>query len=148
MTAALRTFAGVEHRLEEVRTLDGVTWINDSKSTNIASTTVALDTFDARIHLILGGQAKDQDFTTLRGAICARAVAVHVIGEDAGRIADDLDGTVPLYVEEDLAAAVRAARGTARAGEIVLLSPASASFDQFADYEARGRAFKALVTAL
>jgi len=148
VTAALRTFAGVEHRLEEVRRLDGVTWINDSKSTNIASTTVALDTFDARIHLILGGQAKDQDFTTLRGAICARAVAVHVIGEDAGRIADDLDGTVPLYVEEDLAAAVRAARGTARAGEIVLLSPASASFDQFADYEARGRAFKALVTAL
>ncbi len=145
---ALRRFAGVEHRLEEVRTLDGVTWVNDSKSTNIASTTVALDTFKARVHLILGGQAKDQDFTTLRGAICARAVAVYLIGEDAGRIADDLDGTVPLYVSEDLEAAVRAARGTARAGEIVLLSPASASFDQFADYEERGRAFKTLVGAL
>jgi UDP-N-acetylmuramoylalanine--D-glutamate ligase len=148
VAAALRTFAGVEHRLEEVRTLDGVTWVNDSKSTNIASTTVALDTFDAPIHLILGGQAKDQDFTTLRGAICARALAVYVIGEDATRIADDLDGTVPLYIAEDLKAAVRAARGTARGGEIVLLSPASASFDQFADYEQRGRAFKALVTAL
>ena len=92
---ALRTFAGVEHRLEDVRTLDGVTWVNDSKSTNIASTTVALDTFNAPIHLILGGQAKDQDFTTLRGAICARVVAVHLIGEDAGRIADDLDGHRP-----------------------------------------------------
>ena len=148
VVAALRTFAGVEHRLEEVRTLDGVTWVNDSKSTNIASTTVALDTFTAPIHLILGGQAKDQDFTTLRGAICARALAVYLIGEDAGRIADDLDGTVPLYVAEDLEAAVRAARGTARGGEVVLLSPASASFDQFADYEARGRAFKALVGAL
>jgi UDP-N-acetylmuramoylalanine--D-glutamate ligase len=148
VATALRTFAGVEHRLEEVRTLDGVTWVNDSKSTNIASTTVALDTFAAPIHLILGGQAKDQDFTTLRGAICARALAVYLIGEDAGRIADDLDGTVPLYVAEDLEAAVRAARGTARGGEIVLLSPASASFDQFADYEQRGRAFKALVTAL
>ena len=148
VTAALRTFAGVEHRLEQVRTLDGVTWVNDSKATNIASTTVALDTFKAPIHLILGGQAKDQDFTTLRGAICARAVAVHVIGEDAARIADDLDGTVPLYVSGDLEAAVHAARGTARSGEIVLLSPASASFDQFADYEERGRAFKALVAAL
>jgi len=148
VAAALRTFAGVEHRLEEVRTLDGVTWINDSKSTNIASTTVALDTFAAPIHLILGGQGKDQDFTTLRGAIRARVVAVHVIGEDAGRIADDLDGTVPISVDGDLEAAVRAARGTARGGEIVLLSPAGASFDQFADYEERGRAFKALVTAL
>ncbi len=122
--------------------------MNDSKSTNIASTTVALDALDAPVHLILGGQAKDQDFTTLRGAVCARVVAVHLIGEDARRIADDLDGTVPLHFDEDLAAAVAAARGTARAGEVVLLSPGCASFDQFADYEERGRAFKVLVAGL
>jgi UDP-N-acetylmuramoylalanine--D-glutamate ligase len=148
VTEALTSFAGVEHRLEDVRTLDGVTWINDSKSTNIASTTVALDAIPAPVHLILGGQAKGQDFTMLRGAVCARAAAVHVIGEDAARIADDLDGTVPLYLDDDLRAAVAAARGTARSGEVVLLSPACASFDQFADYEQRGRAFKALVAAL
>ena len=145
---ALRGFAGVEHRLEDIRTLDGVVWVNDSKSTNVASTTVALDAITAPVHLILGGQAKDQDFTTLRGAICARAAAVYVIGEDAARIADDLDGTVPLYASGDLERAVRAARAAARAGDVVLLSPACASFDQFADFEARGHAFKTLVAAL
>ena len=145
---ALRSFAGVEHRLEDVRSLDGVTWVNDSKSTNIASTTVALDAITAPVHLILGGQAKEQDFTTLRGAICARAAAVYLIGEDAQQIADDLDGTVPLYASGDLERAVQAARGAARRGEVVLLSPACASFDQFADFEARGHAFKALVTGL
>lgn len=145
---SLRTFAGIEHRLEDVRTLDGVTWVNDSKSTNIASATVALDAFQAPVHLILGGQGKEQDFTTLRGAVCARALAVYLIGEDAQRIAGDLDGTVPMYPSDDLEAAVGAARAAARAGEIVLLSPACASFDQFADFEERGRAFKALVAAL
>ncbi len=144
----LRSFAGVEHRLEDVRTLDGVTWVNDSKSTNVMSTTVALDAITAPVHLILGGQAKEQDFTTLRGAVCARAAAVYLIGEDAQRIADDLDGTVPLYASGDLERAVQAARGAARAGEVVLLSPACASFDQFADFEARGRAFKMLVADL
>lgn len=145
---ALRSFAGVEHRLEDVRTLGGVAWVNDSKATNVASTTVALDAITAPVHLILGGQAKGQDFTTLRGAICARAAAVYVIGEDAERIIDDLDGTVPLYASGDLERAVHAARGAARSGEVVLLSPACASFDQFADFEARGAAFKALVAAL
>ena len=144
----LRTFAGVEHRLEDVRTIGGVAWVNDSKSTNIASTTVALDAITAPVHLILGGQAKDQDFTTLRGAICARAAAVYLIGEDAERIADELDGTVPLYAGGELAHAVEVAQAAARPGEVVLLSPACASFDQFADYEDRGRAFKALVAAL
>jgi UDP-N-acetylmuramoylalanine--D-glutamate ligase len=125
-----------------------VTWVNDSKSTNVMSTTVALDAITAPVHLILGGQAKEQDFTTLRGAVCARAAAVYLIGEDAQRIADDLDGTVPLYASGDLERAVQAARGAARAGEVVLLSPACASFDQFADFEARGRAFKMLVADL
>lgn len=145
---ALRGFAGVEHRLEDVRVLDGVAWVNDSKATNIASTTVALDAITAPVHLILGGQAKGQDFTTLRGAVCARAAAVYLIGEDAEAIADDLDGTVPLQRAGDLDRAVAAARAVARPGEVVLLSPACASFDQFTDYEARGRAFKELVAGL
>jgi UDP-N-acetylmuramoylalanine--D-glutamate ligase len=145
---ALRTFTGVEHRLEELRELGGVTWVNDSKSTNVASTTVALDAIGAPVHLILGGQAKQQDFTTLRGAVRAHAAAVYLIGEDAGRIAGELDGTVPLHDCADLGHAVAAAQAAARSGEVVLLSPACASFDQFADFEARGRAFKELVAGL
>lgn len=145
---ALRSFAGVEHRLEEVREIGGVTWVNDSKSTNAASTSVALDAIEAPVHLILGGQAKGQDFTPLRGAVGARAVAVYLIGEDAGRIADALEGAVPLRACGDLEHAVVAAHAAAAAGSVVLLSPACASFDQFADFEARGRAFKELVAGL
>jgi UDP-N-acetylmuramoylalanine--D-glutamate ligase len=146
---ALARFPGVEHRLEEVRTLDGVTWINDSKSTNVAATLVALEAIDAPVHLILGGEAKGQDFGVLRDAVAGRAAAVHLIGESADVIAQALDGAgTAVYHSGDLATAVDSARGTARAAEVVLLSPACASFDQFADYEARGRAFKALVAAL
>ncbi|CAN5293290.1 UDP-N-acetylmuramoyl-L-alanine--D-glutamate ligase [soil metagenome] len=137
--AALRTFAGVEHRLEEIGRIDGVLLVNDSKATNVASTLVALASFpaDARVHLILGGQGKGQSFSPLRG----KAFATYVIGEDAERIGAEAGG------EQcgDLATAVARARVAARAGDVVLLSPACASFDQFADFEARGRAFKALV---
>ena len=136
--AALRTFAGVEHRLEEVAVLDGVTFVNDSKATNVASTLVALASFrDARVHVILGGRAKGESFAALRG----RAAAAYLIGEAASQLADEVGG-----VEcGDLRTAVARARAAARPGDVVLLSPACASFDQFADYEARGRAFKALV---
>jgi UDP-N-acetylmuramoylalanine--D-glutamate ligase len=137
--AALRTFAGVEHRLEEVARTDGVLFVNDSKATNVASTLVALASFaaDVRVHLILGGQGKGQSFAPLRD----RAHRSYLIGEDAERIGREIGG------EQcgDLATAVARARGAARAGDVVLLSPACASWDQFADFEARGRAFKALV---
>ncbi|HEV2776615.1 MAG TPA: UDP-N-acetylmuramoyl-L-alanine--D-glutamate ligase [Solirubrobacteraceae bacterium] len=134
----LRTFAGVEHRLEEVGQVAGVLFVNDSKATNVASTLVALASFpDARVHLILGGQGKGQDFSALRG----RAHAIYLIGEDAERIGDQAGGQ-PCG---DLATAVARARAAARPGDVVLLSPACASFDQFADFEARGRAFRALV---
>lgn len=133
----LRSFAGVEHRLEEVARRDGVLYVNDSKATNVASTLVALASFRAPVHLILGGQGKGQDFTPLRG----RAHAVYLIGEDAGRLEHEVGGERC----GDLEAAVAAARAAARDGDVVLLSPAGASFDQFEDYEARGRAFKALV---
>jgi len=136
--AGLRTFAGVEHRLEEVVRAGDVLFVNDSKATNVASTLVALASFeDAPVHLILGGQGKGQDFSALRG----RAHEIYLIGEDAERIGREAGGR-PCG---DLATAVARARAAARPGEVVLLSPACASFDQFADFEARGRAFRALV---
>jgi len=135
--AGLRSFGGVEHRLEEVARRDGVLYVNDSKATNVASTLVALASFDAPVHLILGGQGKGQDFSALRG----RAQAVYLIGEDAGRLEREVGGERC----GELEAAVGAASATAREGDVVLLSPACASFDQFDDFEARGRAFKALV---
>jgi len=116
-----------------------VLFVNDSKATNVASTLVALASFpDAPVHLILGGRCKGQDFSALRG----RAHAIYLIGEDADRIRREAGGE-PCG---DLATAVARARAAARPGDIVLLSPACASFDQFEDFEARGRAFRALVT--
>jgi len=135
--SALRSFPGVEHRLEEVATAAGVLYVNDSKATNVASTLVALASFDTPVHLILGGVGKGQDFTPLRG----RAAHVYLIGEAAPQLAEQVGGE-PCG---DLETAVARARAAAVAGEVVLLSPACASFDLYADYEARGRAFKALV---
>jgi UDP-N-acetylmuramoylalanine--D-glutamate ligase len=140
--AGLRTFAGVEHRLEEVATIDDVLYVNDSKATNVDSTLVALASFDAPVHLILGGQGKGQDFAPLREP-AARCAGVYLIGEDAEAIGAVVGGTRCDTLERAVAAAAAAARG----GEIVLLSPACASFDQFEDFEARGRAFKDLVAA-
>jgi UDP-N-acetylmuramoylalanine--D-glutamate ligase len=141
--AGLRSFAGVEHRLEEVATIDGVLYVNDSKATNVDSTLVALASFDAPIHLILGGQGKGQDFEPLRGPVAERCAGVYLIGEDAQRIGAVVGGERC----ETLPRALDAAAAVARPGEIVLLSPACASFDQFEDYEARGRAFKEMVAA-
>jgi UDP-N-acetylmuramoylalanine--D-glutamate ligase len=144
--AGLRSFAGVEHRLEEVAVSDGVRWVNDSKATNVASTLVALDAFEAgTIHLILGGQGKGQDFTALRGPVGERCRAVYLIGEDAPQIAAALEGvSAPVRESSSLEQAVGDARAAARSGDVVLLSPACASFDQFADYEARGERFREL----
>jgi UDP-N-acetylmuramoylalanine--D-glutamate ligase len=144
--AGLRTFAGVAHRLEEVAVSEGVRWVNDSKATNVASTLVALDAFvPGTIHLILGGQGKGQDFTALRGPVETCCRAVYLIGEDAAEIAAALEG-VPAPVRESgaLEQAVSASCAAAQPGDVVLLSPACASFDQFADYEARGERFREL----
>jgi hypothetical protein len=138
--SGLRSFPGVAHRLEEVIERAGVLYVNDSKATNVASTLVALDAFaDASaIHLILGGQAKDQDFTPLRGAVQRNCRAVYLIGQDAPAIADALkDVGVPLHDCGDLSRAVAAAAKAAAPGEVVLLSPACASFDEFADFAER-----------
>jgi UDP-N-acetylmuramoylalanine--D-glutamate ligase len=139
---ALRTFPGVEHRLEEVAVLGGVRWVNDSKATNVASTLVALGSFDAPLHLILGGWGKGQDFSALRGPVAERCAGTYLIGEAAAELALLLRGAERCG---DLARAVDAAGAAARPGEVVLLSPACASYDQFRDFEERGRAFKELV---
>jgi UDP-N-acetylmuramoylalanine--D-glutamate ligase len=152
--AGLRSFAGVAHRLEEVGRRDGVMYVNDSKATNIASTLVALDAFwdDQKprrktIHLILGGQGKQQDFTVLRDAVERQCRAVYLIGQDAPLIAAALAGTAAPVLEcVELEQAVRAAADGASPGDVVLLSPACASFDQFADFEARGERFRELVS--
>jgi UDP-N-acetylmuramoylalanine--D-glutamate ligase len=139
--AGLRTFAGVEHRLEDAGVVDGVLYVNDSKATNVASTLVALASFGGvPVHLILGGVGKGQSFAVLRG----RAAATYLIGDAARQLEQEVGGLVC----GDLPTAVVRAGEAARPGEVVLLSPACASFDQFADYEARGRAFKALVAEL
>jgi UDP-N-acetylmuramoylalanine--D-glutamate ligase len=139
--AALRSFAGVEHRLEEVATIDGVLYVNDSKATNVDSTLVALAAFDAPIHLILGGGGKGQDFMALREPVRASCAGVYLIGADGPAIG----AAIATGIEcGDLATAFARARAAARPGEVVLLSPACESYDQFDDYEDRGRAFKEL----
>jgi UDP-N-acetylmuramoylalanine--D-glutamate ligase len=143
---ALRTFAGVPHRLEEVAERDGVLYVNDSKATNVASTLVALASFDAPIHLILGGQGKGGGYAALRAPVAERCAAVYLIGEATEAIAADLEGAgPPVHRCGDLERAVAAAREAARPGEVVLLSPACASYDQYPDFEARGEHFRELV---
>jgi UDP-N-acetylmuramoylalanine--D-glutamate ligase len=145
---ALRAFPGVEHRLEEVAVVGGVVFVNDSKATNVESARVALASFTAPVHLIAGGEGKDQDFGALREAVAARAAAVYLIGRDAPRIAEALGDGVPVADCGGLEAAVARAGAAARAGEVVLLAPACASFDQYpGGFEERGRHFKALVAA-
>jgi UDP-N-acetylmuramoylalanine--D-glutamate ligase len=153
VVAALQSFPGVAHRLEEVATLDGVLFVNDSKGTNVASTLVALRSFEpASVHLIVGGRGKGEDFGGLADAVAVHARAVYLIGETALEIATALErpaaaAGVPLQACRTLERALAAARAAAVAGEVVLLSPACTSFDQFRDYEARGEEFRRLVLA-
>jgi UDP-N-acetylmuramoylalanine--D-glutamate ligase len=144
---ALRSFAGVAHRLEELAPQEGVLYVNDSKATNVASAVVALASFaPASVHLILGGEGKGQDFTPLRSPVARAARAVYLIGRDGPQIAAALAGSeVPVIECVDLERAVEEAAGRARGGEVVLLSPACASFDQYPDFEARGEHFRTLV---
>ncbi len=162
--SGLASFPGVAHRLEEVARLDGVLYVNDSKATNVASTLVALEAFAGRpIHLILGGQGKGQDFTGMREPLERSCAAVYLIGEDAATIAAALTKiATPVLECGDLEHALRAAREAVAgerdavsptapgedSGPVVMLSPACASFDQFADFEARGASFRELVMKL
>ncbi len=147
--AGLRSFGGVAHRLEPIAELNGVAYVNDSKATNVDSTLVALRSYAGGVHLIAGGRTKAQDFSPLAPLVAERCATVHLIGEGAGELAAALaSADVPLIFSETLERAVAGARAAARPGEVVLLSPACASFDQYPDYEARGDHFRALVEAL
>jgi UDP-N-acetylmuramoylalanine--D-glutamate ligase len=146
---ALGTFGGVPHRLEEVAVVGGVTYMNDSKATNIGSTLVALEAVGRGIRVILGGDdAKGEDFGLLRDDLIARGRAAYLIGQAAERLHDELSGALPLIDCGTLDVAVERASADAHDGEVVLLSPACASYDQFRNFEERGERFRELVKQL
>jgi UDP-N-acetylmuramoylalanine--D-glutamate ligase len=144
----VRSFAGVEHRLEFVREINGVRYYNDSKATNVDATLKAIDAFPGRILVILGGKDKGSDYTVLQTPLRERAILALLIGAAADKIAGQIDGAVAIERAGTLDHAVEIASQAARAGDVVLLAPACASFDQFQNYEHRGRVFKGLVHEL
>ncbi|HWB70057.1 MAG TPA: UDP-N-acetylmuramoyl-L-alanine--D-glutamate ligase [Solirubrobacterales bacterium] len=148
----LRSFTGVAHRLEQVAEIDGVRYVNDSKATNVTAASVGLDAFDGGVHAILGGSEKGEPFAPLREPIVEHCVACYLTGASAGRLAEELapvvGAGVELYRCASLEDAVRRAAGAARPGEVVLLSPACASFDAFESFEKRGERFREIVEAL
>ncbi len=145
---AVRSFAGVEHRIEYVDTISGVEYFNDSKATNVDAALKALDAFPGNVLLILGGRDKGCDYAILRDALRRRARMVLLIGEAAGKIETQLGGAVSAEHAGTMARAVKIAAQHAQSGDTVLLAPACASFDQFENYEHRGRVFKQLVREL
>jgi UDP-N-acetylmuramoylalanine--D-glutamate ligase len=145
---ALATFAGVEHRLEEVGTVGGVLYVNDSKATNVASAVVGISSFPGGVHVVLGGRGKGADYAPLGPPFAERGAGAYLIGETAAALREALEPTgVPVHDCGDLEHAVAAARRAARPGDVILLSPACASFDQYESFEARGRHFRELVAA-
>jgi len=145
---AVREFQGVEHRLEFVREIQGIAFYNDSKATSVDAAAKALSTFERGVHLILGGKDKGAPYAPLRSLLKDRVREVLVIGAARERIANELAGAVDIVEAGDLETAVRQAFGCAEPGDVILLAPACASFDQFEDFEHRGRVFKALVESL
>ena len=144
----VRTFAGVEHRLEFVAEVAGVRYYNDSKATNVDATLKALDAFPGRILVILGGKDKGSDYTALQKPLREKAILALLIGSAAEKIEKQISGSVALDRAETLERAVETASHAAQRGDVVLLAPACASFDQFQNYEHRGRVFKDLVKQL
>lgn len=145
MAAVLRRFEGLEHRHRTVHTAGGVVWVDDSKATNVGATLAALKGYgDGSVHLILGGQAKGQTFSPLEDEVRRAVARLYLIGEDGPAIGKRLAGAAPVEECSTLEEAVRRARATAVAGQWVLLAPACASFDQFANYAERGDRFAAL----
>ena len=142
----LAGFEGVAHRLEPVGELDGVLWVNDSKATNVVATTTALAAFPGGIRLILGGTSKGEDYRSLAAPVSDTCLAVYLVGENADEIETALaDSGVEIVSCGDLERAVDAVRRDSGPGETALLSPASASFDQFRDFEERGERFRSLI---
>jgi UDP-N-acetylmuramoylalanine--D-glutamate ligase len=144
---AVRNFKAVEHRLEFVAKVAGVDYYNDSKATNVDATIKALESFPANIHLILGGKDKGSDYSVLNDLLRERVKRVYTIGAAAPKIESQITGA-EIVPSQTLENAIRRARESAATGDVVLLAPACASFDQFENYEHRGRVFKELVHSL
>jgi UDP-N-acetylmuramoylalanine--D-glutamate ligase len=144
----VKSFAGVEHRLEFVAEIGGVRYYNDSKATNVDATLKALDAFPRRVLIILGGKDKGSDYRVLQQPLQQKAMLALLIGAAAEKIEKQIAGSVAIERAETLDRAVEFASRTARSGDVVLLAPACASFDQFENYEHRGRVFKQLVMRL
>jgi len=149
---AVREFKAVEHRLEFVATIRGVDYYNDSKATNVDATIKALESFPANLHLILGGKDKGSDYSVLNDLLRQRVKRVYTIGSAAAKIESQIvsakDGGPEIVPAETLENAVHKAHAVAEPGDVVLLAPACASFDQFKNYEHRGQVFKETVKAL
>jgi UDP-N-acetylmuramoylalanine--D-glutamate ligase len=148
IAAAVRSFPGVEHRLEFVRSVSGVDFYNDSKATNVDATLKALDAFERGLWVILGGKDKGSDYAPLIEPLRAKARAALLVGAAAEKIANHLGACVPQVHSGTIEAAIREAYARAASGDTILLAPACASFDQFTSYEHRGRVFKELVYKL
>jgi UDP-N-acetylmuramoylalanine--D-glutamate ligase len=152
VVAGLRSFAGVPHRLEQVAEITGVLFVNDSKATNVASASVGIRAFESGVHVILGGSEKDEPFAPLVEPLRERARACYLIGATSERMARELapalEAGIELHRCADLEDAVRRAAAAAAPGEVVLLSPACASFDAFEDFERRGDCFREVVGEL
>jgi UDP-N-acetylmuramoylalanine--D-glutamate ligase len=145
---AVGNFRAVEHRLEYVATINGVDYYNDSKATNVDAAIKALESFPANIHIVLGGKDKGSDYSVLKNLLRERAKRVYTIGAAAEKIEAQIAGSAPSERTHTLEAAVRRAADLASPGDVVVLAPACASFDQFENYEHRGRVFKEAVRAL
>jgi len=144
----VRSFAGVEHRLEFVAEIRGVRYYNDSKATNVDATLKALDAFPGRILIVLGGKDKGSDYTLLQRPLREKAILALLIGAAADKIEKQIAGSVAIERAGTIERAVEIASQASRPGDVVLLAPACASFDQFQNYEHRGRVFKELVHSL
>jgi UDP-N-acetylmuramoylalanine--D-glutamate ligase len=148
MATGLRTFRSIPHRVEPVREVDGVLWVNDSKSTNVTSTEVAIAAQDRPFVLLLGGRHKGEPYSRLAGALRERCRGVVAYGEARPIIVRDLSGQVPLVEATTFDDVLARARELARPGDAVLLSPACSSYDMFLNYEERGERFRAAVEAM
>jgi UDP-N-acetylmuramoylalanine--D-glutamate ligase len=148
ITDALGSFQGVEHRLEFVREINGVKFINDSKATNIDSVWYALRSFNNPIFLILGGQDKGNDYNQIKDLVLEKVKKIYAIGSSADKVFDFFHSIVKVEIQPSMESAVAASNSEARENDIVLLSPACASFDMFKNYEHRGEVFKEAVRNL
>ena len=148
LAAAVRSFEGVEHRIEFVRRVSGVGFYNDSKATNVDAALKSIDSFSERLFVILGGKDKGSAYGPLAAPLKEKAAAALLIGQAAEKIEAAIADAVPVVMSGTLETAVQQAYEQARPGDVVLLAPACASFDQFDNYEHRGRAFKQAVAEL